>query len=231
MCPDADSCGTCDFLNAEQAVQQSEITRLTLELESTKKQLAESGVSDVENMMELLAKAQKSESVTKLQLQMAEEKAAEAETALEPSKVEIEKLREKVAKLEGELKTSNERDTKTIEDLQTELHMAVSSGRAKVEHSIHLPTLETSDAEIQASVDIIDFSVQTGDSLEDIESKITLLEEQASAAEAFKASYVSKLAEKEEAANELLSNIEDLRQKLTAKDTELTTLQGQLLLS
>ena len=141
-------------------------------------------------------------------------------------KVEIEKLREKVAKLEGELKTSNERDSKTIDDLQTELHMAMSSGRAKVEHSIHLPTQETSDVEIQASVDIVDFSVQTGDSIEDIESKIALLEEQASAAEEFKASYVSKLAEKEEASCELLSNIEDLRQKLTEKESECTMLQG-----
>ena len=173
-------------------------------------------------MMELLAKAQKSESVTKLQLQMAEEKAAEAETT-------AEKLREQVSKLEVELKTSNERDTKTIEDLQTELHMAVSSGRAKVEHSIYEPTQETSDAEIQASVDIIDFSAQAGESLEDIESKIKLLEEQASAAQEFKSSCLSKLAEKEESSNELLSNLEDLRTKLTQKESEYTELQGELL--
>ena len=227
MGPETDTCGTCEFLNAEQTVLQNEVSRLTTELETSNRKLAESGASDVENMMELLATAQKSESVTKLQLQMAEEKAAEAETALEPSKLEIEKLREKVSKLETDLKTSNERDTKTIKDLQTELHMAVSSGRAKVEHSIHIPTEETKNAEIQASVDITDFSVQTGESLEGIESKIALLEEQASAAEEFKATCLSKLAEKEESSKELVTNIEDLQTKLAEKESEYTKLQGK----
>ena len=128
----------------------NQIEQLKLDLAETKQQLMQSGAVDIDSMTEMLIKAQKAESVMKLKLEMAEETATEAEAALAPSKIKIAQLEESLAKLEVTLKESNERDARTIDDLQFELSMA-RNGTARIEHSLHIPVASTADAEIQTS--------------------------------------------------------------------------------
>ena len=148
--------------NDEEKILQlhNQVDQLQKELHLANKHLETSGALDIENMTEMLVKAQKSEGMMKLKLEMAEEAKIEAENALQPSKTTITDLTEKVAKLDSKLKESNERDSKTIEDLQYELSI-VRNGTSKIEHSIHVPSIKTCDFQSQTELVCLEVEVET----------------------------------------------------------------------
>ena len=148
--------------NDEEKILQlhNQVDQLQKELHLANKHLETSGALDIENMTEMLVKAQKSEGMMKLKLEMAEEAKIEAENALQPSKTTITDLTEKVAKLDSKLKESNERDSKTIEDLQYELSI-VQNGTSKIEHSIHVPSIKTCDFQSQTELVCLEVEVET----------------------------------------------------------------------
>ena len=148
--------------NDDEKINQlhNQVDQLQKELHLANKQLETSGALDIESMTEMLVKAQKSESMMKLKLEMAEEAKIEAENAIQPSKTTITDLTEKVAELGSRLKESNERDSKTIEDLQYELSI-VRNGNSKIEHSIHIPSMSTCDFQSQTELICLEAEVAT----------------------------------------------------------------------
>ena len=203
--------------NGEKAAEVDTLTKqveeLTIELAQTKQQLTQSGAVDIDSMTEMLVKAQKAESVMKLKLEMAEEMATEAEAALEPSKVKIEQLEESVAKLEVTLKESNERDAKTIDDLQFELSMA-RNGTARIEHSVHVPVATTADVEIQTDdICTADVESTTEQSMAEIEALHAQLDEANVARQAHESQIQLKIDE--------IAELEAQQKTLRSRVTEL----------